>query len=182
MKDSTALRIICCPDCDGQGVTVDRHPHDPDAVESECESCNGLGDWYCCPRCDDYLAQDAELSALHVDQVRRRFGRALKAGDDAMADRCRNWLTDFERTEATGQCAACDRADQAEEDERAELDAISMAAELAADGHSCNCGVCGRGIWREMPRVEFGAAALCLPCAEGASAALTLAAVKAVAA
>lgn len=182
MTQEAAHRIIKCPDCDGEGSICDRHPHDPDAVDMECESCCGIGSWVCCPRCDDYLAQDAELSALHVDQVRRKFDRALDDGDAELATRCRKWLVDFDRTESTGQCAACDRADQAEEDERAELDAISMAAELTASGYSCNCGVCGRGIWRDDPRVEFGAAALCLPCAEGASAALTLAAVKAVAA
>ena len=176
------LHIICCPDCDGQGVTVDRHPHDPDAVETRCESCDGVGDWYCCPRCEDYVGGDAALSTLHVDRVRAKFDRALDDGDAELATRCRKWLSDFDRIEASGHCGACDRADQAEEDERAALDSISMSAELTVSVNSCNCRVCGRGIYSDAPRVAYGAAAICVPCAEGASAALTLAAVKAVAA
>ena len=171
-----ATKVLRCPDCDGDGSVCDRHPHDPDAVDSECESCCGVGSWACCPRCEDYVGGNAELAAHSIDAVRAEFAR--RPSDKAIAA----YLTDYDRVESTGQCAACDRADQAEEDERAKLDSISMAAELTVSSHSCNCVICGRGIWSDAPRVEFGAAALCIPCAEGASAALTLAAVKGVAA
>lgn len=176
------VTTLTCPDCDGNKTVLDRYDGHPDTTETCCESCDGVGDWYICPCCEDFVGQDRDLSALHVERVRRKFDRALDDGDAEMATRCRKWLADFERIEAHGQCAACDRADQALADERAEDDAISMSAELTVSVNSCNCRVCGRGIYSDAPRVAYGAAAICVPCAEGASAALTLAAVKGVAA
>ena len=176
------VTTLTCPDCDGNKTVLDRYDGSPDTAETCCESCDGVGDWYICPCCEDFVGQDRDLSALHVERVRRKFDRALDDGDNATATRCRKWLADYEHIEANGQCMACERADQALADERAEDDAISMSAELTTARYACTCRVCGRACREDEPLVQFGRAALCVPCAEGASAALTLAAVKGVAA
>jgi hypothetical protein len=32
-----------CEGCEGHGSVTDRHPHDPDARDLECEDCGGTG-------------------------------------------------------------------------------------------------------------------------------------------